>query len=284
MKPAKQYDTATAFRTALEARLNNYAAQNNIDVQRLRREVAFDRLLSRLFHAPDASWLLKGGYAMELRMGVARTTLDIDLTFNSEENADEYSILEMLQDASSTDLEDYFVFLIGEATTDLDSAPYGGFRYPVEARMDGRTFVRFHLDVGIGDVALAPFESLHGKDWLSFAGIPVSNFTAISREQQFAEKYHAYTLPRENRPNSRVKDLIDLILLIETEGLNSQATLDAIKITFERRKTHDLPAITPDSPADWKERFENMAKDCELNLNLEQAVELLRSFMKQLGA
>jgi hypothetical protein len=28
----------------------------------------------------------------------------------------------------------------------------------------------------------------------------------IAREQQFAEKIHAYTLPR-NTPNSRVKDL-----------------------------------------------------------------------------
>ena len=37
---------------------------------------------------------------------------------------------------------------------DLDGAPYGGARYPVESIMGGRTFVKFHLDVGIGDVVL----------------------------------------------------------------------------------------------------------------------------------
>ena len=27
---------------------------------------------------------------------------------------------------------------------DLDAAPYGGARYPVESRLDGRAFVKFH--------------------------------------------------------------------------------------------------------------------------------------------
>jgi len=51
----------------------------NLDIQRLRRQVAFDRLLARLFHENNPPWLLKGGYAMELRLKFARTTRDIDL-------------------------------------------------------------------------------------------------------------------------------------------------------------------------------------------------------------
>jgi hypothetical protein len=49
----------------------------------MRRKVAFDRLLCRLFANPDAPWLLKGGYAMELRIESARTTRDIDLAVRS---------------------------------------------------------------------------------------------------------------------------------------------------------------------------------------------------------
>ena len=41
----------------------------------------------------------------------------------------------------------------------------------------------------------------------------------IGREQQFAEKLHAYTLPR-NSANSRVKDLVDMALLIGSGGLD----------------------------------------------------------------
>ena len=96
---------------------------------------------------------------------------------------------------------------------DLDAAPYGGSRFPVEAQMAGRRFANFHLDVSAGDVLREPFEILEGNDWLGFAGIPKAKLPAISREEQFAEKLHAYTLPRTGRPNSRVKDLVDMVLL-----------------------------------------------------------------------
>src|SRR5206468_1065085 len=69
------------------------------------------------------------------------------------------------------DLGDFFSFRIGEAMMDLDGTPYGGARYPVESIMGGRTFVKFHLDVGIGDVVLDPLEQAHMRDWLGFAGI-----------------------------------------------------------------------------------------------------------------
>ena len=34
---------------------------------------------SALFVKPESPWLLKGGYAMELRLKTARTTRDVDL-------------------------------------------------------------------------------------------------------------------------------------------------------------------------------------------------------------
>jgi hypothetical protein len=61
------------------------ARAETTDLQRLRRQVAFDRFLARMFSkGPKAAypWLLKGGYAMELRMHAARTTKDIDLTLH----------------------------------------------------------------------------------------------------------------------------------------------------------------------------------------------------------
>jgi len=83
----------------------------------------------------------------------------------------------------------------------------------VESRLDGRTFVKFHIDVGIGDVILEPVEIIATLDWLAFAEIPSPSVMMIAREQQFAEKIHAYTLPRSS-PNSRVRDPVDLYLLI----------------------------------------------------------------------
>lgn len=61
MKPAKKYAAAGALRRALEDRLRQTATTANVDLARLRRQVAFDRLLARLFDSDDAPWALKGG-------------------------------------------------------------------------------------------------------------------------------------------------------------------------------------------------------------------------------
>jgi len=49
MDEIKQYKTASAFRAALEAQLHTRALDEKTDLQRLRCQVAFDRLLARLF-------------------------------------------------------------------------------------------------------------------------------------------------------------------------------------------------------------------------------------------
>ena len=82
----QKYSTAKAFRVALEARLKQIANNEHIDLQRLRRLVAFDRLLARIFQSQEKRWVLKGGYAMELRMKEARTTKDIDLVIEGTEH------------------------------------------------------------------------------------------------------------------------------------------------------------------------------------------------------
>jgi hypothetical protein len=50
---SKKYATPAAFRRALEDRLQAIAMKEGVDLQRLRRQVAFDRLLARLFQGGD---------------------------------------------------------------------------------------------------------------------------------------------------------------------------------------------------------------------------------------
>jgi hypothetical protein len=77
---ARTYASAGAFRKALEERLKSESRARQMDVNRLRRQVSFDRLLARLFRTEVVPWVLKGGYALELRFKAARSTIDIDLT------------------------------------------------------------------------------------------------------------------------------------------------------------------------------------------------------------
>jgi len=76
-----RYETAAAFRRALTDHLNNRARREGVPVSRLQRQVTFERYLVRLFHGDGLRWVLKGGYALELRMpGTARATRDLDLS------------------------------------------------------------------------------------------------------------------------------------------------------------------------------------------------------------
>lgn len=288
MAPPRTYSTAGAFRKALEERLKRISQADQIDLNRLRRHVSFDRLLARLFRTEAPPWVLKGGYALELRFKAARSTVDIDLTLQripamADGESASRIVREMLQSAADIALGDWFEYKIGPPILDLDAAPYGGTRYPIEARMDARIFARFHLDAGIGDAVMRPLEVLECRDWLSFAGIERCQVLMIPREQQFAEKLHAYTLPRST-PNSRVKDLVDLALLSGSGDLNSQRLLDALRLTFERRATHPMPAVLVAPPSDWQAPFQALAEECGLSPNIGTVFARVRDFIEKLAA
>jgi hypothetical protein len=259
---------------ALETRLRTVALKKNTDLQRVRREVAFDRFLARLFSVKKAPWILKGGYAMELRFKEARATKDIDLAwkelFRKGDGSPGQMILNELQDAAALNLKDFFVFTVGEPDEGIEAAPYGGARFPVEARMDGRLFVTFHVDIGIGDVVIEPSDETVGKDWLGFAGISSPKVKTILKEQHFAEKLHAYTQPRQI-PNSRVRDLIDMVLLIQSKNMNRARVEKSLGATFKKRKTHAVPEELKPPPRDWERPFTVLAQACGLKVDLFEA-------------
>lgn len=268
------FKTAADFRKSLENRLKNMAIANGENLQRLRRKVAFDRLLARFFSSEEQNFFLKGGYAMELRLKTARTTKDIDLTslkrLKREGDLLSSMILEELRMLAQQDLRDFFIYRIEDVQFDLETAPYGGARYPVTALLDGRMFVRFHIDVG-ADAIVTHTETMAGAGWLDFCGIPAPIFTLISVEQQFAEKMHAYTIPRPERPNTRVKDLVDMVLLAKMRSLDLEILREALMQVFKVRQTHLLPQKIDPPPATWEVRYVELAKECALMLNLDEA-------------
>jgi hypothetical protein len=252
--------------------------------------VAFDRLLARMFDPTQPGregWVLKGGYALEMRFHQARSTKDLDLTVRSRIDGalavgSTSTLRERLQLAASVQLPDFFTFFVGEAMAELNQAPEGGARFPVDARLDGRTFVRFHVDLGVGDDVLEPIEQVIGEDWLGFAGIPAVSVPALSAEQHWAEKLHAYTRPREGLTNTRVRDLVDLVLIIERQHLSSHRTRVAVDATFVRRATHPVPADVPLPPSDWAKPFGALAAECGMGYTVETAHERVEAFWREL--
>jgi hypothetical protein len=122
----------------------------------------------------------------------------------------------LAEEESSLDLADGFSFQVGASILELSAAPVGGWRFPITARMAGRLIVSFHLDIGM-------------------------------MEQQFAETLKAYTLPRTDRENSRVKDLVDMVLLLN-RGIDPPGLRETIRRTFDHRATHPMTSQIPPPP------------------------------------
>jgi hypothetical protein len=141
--------------------------------------------------------------------------------------------------------------------------------------------VKFHIDIGIGDILVEPVEKIIGEDWLEFAGISPAIIYAISKEQQFAEKLHAYTLPRTDRLNTRVKDLVDMLLLIREGSVDEAVVMKNLSKVFHRRNTHGLPATLPLPPDNWDVKFDLLAKECGMNESLDQAMEIVDHFYRK---
>ena len=286
---ARTFGNALAFKASLEDRLKRVAAERGVTVNALRLKLVIERLLARLFAIPEPAWLLKGGYAMELRYRPrARTTRDIDLTVSQSPEGGALAtrldlIRDELQTAASVDLGDYLRFVISPAQTELQGAPDGGARFPCIASLASKVYERFHIDLGFGDVVIGTPEPLVGDDLLAFADIAPAKVLAIPREQQFAEKVHAYTLVRGERVNTRTKDLVDLLLLMETQSFDPASLRLAVEETFGRRATHPVPTALLPPPESWASEFTRMAAETRLGtVGLKEGFTKLQAFWAEL--
>jgi hypothetical protein len=283
----KRHFTSRTFRHALDDRLRNEASKQHLPVETLRRRLLNERFLARLFARTDAPWLLKGGYSFELRYGPkARTTRDIDLSVvaSGEGSLEERLAIvrEELQEAAKLDLGDFLKFTIGTARALLAGAPRGGARFPVDVHLADKEYGRLQLDIGFGDALIGAPEDLLGEDLLAFAGVAPARVRAISKAQQFAEKVHAYTQPWIDRENTRVKDLVDLLILIERGNLERAELNAALRLTFSTRKRHALPVDLPDPPQRWSDEFRELAEEADVTpLELSHASERLRAFWRE---
>jgi hypothetical protein len=272
-----KYATPSAFRAALEQRLLNISHRAGLSLVRLRKMVVFDRLLARLLVAAPNRWVLKGALALEFRLGTrSRTTKDMDLV---RQDGQEATTADFLL-AQSVDLGDFFAFAI-ERTGKLDEVPEGAaVRYHVRVELAGRPFEDVIVDVAFGDPASAPPDLLCGSDLLAFAGIAPVEVPALPLEQHVAEKVHAYSrVYSGGRQSSRVKDLVDLVLIRSSARLEVGRLQYALKVVFESRATHPLPKEIPFPPSAWATAYRRLAREVGLNPDMREGHQLAADFL-----
>lgn len=279
-----QYTSAFGFRTALEQKLKNLSIKEGRDISALRRRVVFDRFLDRLFKLNTKSLLLKGGYALELRLPIARTTKNVDLSlvdeklYGLDQNQQEEKMRELLIGAMRQNSNDFFEFELVKTVKVIDVL-YGGARFTIQANLGGKEFSTIHVDIAIGDPLIEPVETTKPDSLLSFAGIESSDFSVISREQHFAEKLHIYTR-LDLKDNSRAKDLVDMYLLIKS-GMERKRLRKSVFKTFARRKTHDIPDILLPPPTSWAKPYTELANRCKIEEDMNIAFLYVSSYVRE---
>ncbi len=272
-----KYATAGAFRAALEQRLITLANQTGVPLVRLRKLVVFDRLMARLSVVASSGWVLKGAVALNFRAGSRfRTTKDLDLCRYDSEAAATADFLA----AQSVKLGDYFTFIIersGKLDPDTENA---SVRYHVTAQLAGRRFDDVTVDVGFGDPVVTEPEIVRGPDLLSFADIPAAEVPTLSLEQHVAEKVHAYTRRYvSDMASSRVKDLIDLVIILSIFVLNAGRLRQALKSIFVARGSHPLPTVLPPPPPLWRTSYRKTATEAGLDVDMAAGYEQAKTFL-----
>lgn len=257
-----RYTTGEDFRRALEMRLRTLALRDGASLMRLRKLVAFERFLARLLIAQPDAWVLKGGLALQLRLGSrARTTKDMDIMWRRHSAS---PLHQLLVAAASLDLGDWFRFTVEKPILEQHLPDEVSKRFNVGALLDSRPFELFHIDVGVDDPMVEPAQPLLMHELLDFASIAPTVAPCFPITQQLAEKIHAYTRPRAAGATSRVKDLIDILLLAGLQPMRSETLHQALAATFASQATHPLPVTLPDPPGHWVQPLRRMADETGL--------------------
>lgn len=274
----RPYASPAAFRRALTDRINAAARSGPWTPNQLQRQVAYDRLLERLYLLDD-HWIVKGATALLARNIGVRGTLDIDLyrqTGRDDAEAD-------VRRAAGADVDDWFSFEIG-AGRPINT---GATRLPVDARIGQTTWIRFHLDlVGTAlrmtgqpdDVPPLARGVIPDVSQRGYRAYPLVDHVA----DKIAATYERYGTGR--RPSTRYRDLVDLVAIITGVSVDAAAQRTAVGSEFARRglplpEHFDVPDRTL-----WTPNYAAEARRSLLDTaaTLDEALAVVRPFIDPL--
>jgi hypothetical protein len=224
-----RYATPTAFRRALTDRLKTLAHEGRWTYQQLQRQVAYDRLLERLYLIDDG-WIVKGATALLARDLGVRGSLDIDVYRNVARSLAEQD----LRHAAALDLDDWFRFEVGAGTT-INQTALG---LPITAMVGATIWVQFRVDlVGTDLTMTGQPDDVPPLARGVIPHITQRGYRAYPLVDHVADKVAAtYDRYGEGRlPSTRYRDLVDLVAIIGGASVAAEAQRTAIQSEFARR-------------------------------------------------
>lgn len=277
MMSDRHYASPQDFRRALTDKLEHLARDSRWELPQLQRQIAYDRLLVRLYMTND-DWILKGATALLARGIGVRGTLDIDLyrRVAAETAAQELRV------AAALELRDWFEFEVGAARVASDGG--SGLRLPVKALVGGTVWSAFHVDLPGAELAMTgtPDEAPPLAQ-VAMPDIEQHGYTVYPLVDHVADKVAA-TFDRygtSRAASTRYKDLIDLVVLA-TEAAVDAGSQSAALASEASRRGLQLPAAfdVPDRTL-WEPGYRAEAKRSLLDvaLRLDDALATVKPFL-----
>lgn len=223
------------------ARLLNLAKAQDVDFNQVLVRFALERILYRLSQSAHADrFLLKGALLFTLWYDMPhRATRDADLLGFGP--SDLGSIAQTFRDIAGIDVKDGMLFEPASVSVEeiRKGAGYAGVRVLVSGEI-AKARCKTQLDIGFGDaVTPGPVDAVYP---VLIEGLPAPRLRTYPVYTVVAEKLHAIALL--GMTNSRMKDYLDLSVLLERETLDSDILTAAIAATFVRRSMA-VPALLP---------------------------------------
>ena len=226
---------------SVRARLLNVAKAQGVDFNQVLVRFALERILYRMSQSEHTDrFLLKGALLFTLWYDMPhRATRDADLLgFGASDLA---SVARTFRDIAGIAVDDGIVFdptsVVAEEIR--KDAGYAGARILINAEL-ARARCKTQIDIGFGDaVTPGPVDSTYP---VLLADLPAPRLRTYPVYTVIAEKLHAIALL--GMANSRMKDYLDLSVLLERETLDAATLAQAIAATFLRRGMK-LPDVLP---------------------------------------
>jgi hypothetical protein len=280
MTNARSYASPAAFRRALTDKLKAKADTSRWNLPQLQRQMAYDRLLERLYLIDDG-WVVKGATALIARDIGVRGTIDIDLYRNAAREVAETE----LRRAAGNDIGDWFSFEVGAPRPVTNTA--GGVRLPVTAYIGTTVWVSFHVDiVGTGLRMTDHPEDVPPLARVVMPDVEQHGYRAYPLVDHIADKVAAmFELHGQtSAPSTRYKDLVDLVAIVIAASVEAERQMAALRSEAERRGV-PLPVrfIVPDREL-WKPGYAAEAQRSLLPvaLTLDEALAVVSPFLDSL--
>lgn len=231
MRDTRGYGSPAAFRRALTDKLRAKAETSRWTLPQLQRQMAYDRLLERLYLV-DEGWVVKGATALLARDIGVRATIDIDVYREAARDVAEAD----LRAAATKDIGDWFAFEIGAARSVADGA--AGIRFPVTAYIGTTVWTSFHVDLVGSDLRMTGEpESVPPLARVVMPNVDQHGYRAYPLVDHVADKVAAmFELHGERGvPSTRYKDLVDIVAIVIGASVDAGPQLTALRSEAERR-------------------------------------------------